>query len=98
MAYVYKKSRIVNGRRVKAGKWTCVYRDPGAPKGRSQAPGYRDKQASEAKARQLEKEAERRAAGLEVIDRSRLLQKLALEILPEYLADLERRGASTTHR
>jgi integrase len=100
VAYVYKKTRTApDGRTVTARTYTCVFKDPTRPPPhRGTAPGYRDKQASEAKARKLEAEAARRAEGLPVTDATHRARPLLTDVHPEYLADLATRGLSKAHR
>ncbi len=68
---------------------------------RQTAPGFRDKEASQAKLRDLERDEERRQAGLPVTDRTGTSQSLDL-LVNRHIADLARRGASegyyTSHR
>src|SRR5260221_14671828 len=96
MAYVYKKTRSSNGVNVKRSKYTCVYRDPSHPRGRRQHPGYRDKAASLALAQRLERDAERRAVGLAVVDDAEASQPWA-QHSERYIADLRRRGRSAAY-
>ncbi len=64
---------------------------------RQTAPGYRDKQASEAKLRKLEQEQERIAAGILSPDHASAKKPLA-DLIIEYIADLRRQGKSEVHR
>lgn len=58
--------------------------------------GFKDKAASEAKARQLERDAERAMAGLTVTDRSKTFAQLT-DLAQLWIAELQRRGASPRH-
>src|SRR5262245_50650446 len=57
---------------------------------RKPIPAFKDRKASEALAFQVETDSERTSAGLS----SRLLQKSVIDARDEYLAELERGGAS----
>ena len=58
--------------------------------------GYRDKQATEAKARQLERDAERKRAGLKTADQAKLNKPLET-LIQLYVDELKRMGRSDSH-
>jgi integrase len=60
------------------------------------APGYKDKQASEAKLRALERDEERRHAGLPVVDRKGQGQPLE-SLTARHIADMKRLGVGPDH-
>jgi integrase len=97
MATIWKPSRVVDGRRVKSRKWYVAFRDPSQGGRRVKHPGYTDKEATRELGRKLEREAERKAAGLEVADRSRSAEPIKVP-LEAYLAELDRSGASAGYR
>ncbi|MGL4553958.1 MAG: hypothetical protein ACRC33_22590 [Gemmataceae bacterium] len=96
MARVYRKTRPDPkrpGQRLRARKWTAVYRDPAWPRHREE-PGYTDKAATLALAQRLEREAAARFEGVAVPgDRARALA----DALDEYLAEKERGGITAKH-
>lgn len=71
------------------------YKDPTTGK-RKSATGYKDKQASEAKLRSLERDEERRHAGLPVTDRTGKGQPLEGLII-RHIADMTRQGLGEDH-
>ncbi len=58
--------------------------------------GYKDKAASEARLASLERDEERKAAGLVVVDRN-AVKKPLLGLIEQYVADLRRQGVSKGH-
>jgi integrase len=63
---------------------------------RQTAPGYTDKAASMAKLNNLERDVDRRSAGMIVVDRERLKTPLK-ELIALYQADLVRQGTTPEH-
>lgn len=74
--------------------WYISYRDWQGR--RKVVKGYTDREATEAKARELERQAARRREGLLVIDPERLSAKFEA-VLDLYVADLEGRGKDSMH-
>lgn len=83
--YIHKKT----GKRKKVAKWYVVFRDH---TGRVvKKPAFKDKRASEEYGRKLERDAERRRAGLPVEEEAKLLTPFG-EAVSAYLEELARLG------
>jgi integrase len=93
VASVYKPTRIdpKTGARIKYRCWRIAYEDEDGR--RRTKKGFRDKSATEALARHLEREVERRKAGLTTGEPNKAVE----EALDAYLAELRRLGRSTIH-
>ena len=95
MATIYKPTRVLpDGRRMKYQYYRIVYIDEAGQ--RRSCKGFKDKAASEAKAREIEKRIERIQAGLPVATHEKLNQPLH-ELFDEYLAELRQQGRSDSH-
>jgi integrase len=96
MASVWKPSRIdpTTGRRVKVKRYQIIYKDEQGR--RRKARGFQDKAASLELARKLERDVERRKAGLPTADLGESHQPIASHI-EKYIADLARRGRSRAY-
>ncbi len=89
MASIYRRKYVRNGKVVKARKWTISYR--GADGRYRTVPGFTDKDATRALARQLEVRSEREAAGLPVADEEQRRKPLG-ELLDLWERDRARVG------
>lgn len=96
MASVYKRKYTqADGTIRTAEKWTIDYKDEF---GRTRTvAGFKDKKATEEWARTLERNAERKRAGLPIVGEGPAHCRLR-EIVKEYLADMDRQGLSASHR
>jgi integrase len=92
---LYKPVRkLENGKRVKYPCWYIGYKDE---HGKHRAvKGFKDRQATEAKGREIEKRIERILAGLPVVNQEKLNAPLG-PLIKEYLAELTRTGRSHHH-
>ena len=90
MASIYKPTRVDpdTGERIKYRCWRIAYIDENGI--RKTVKGYKDKAATEAKAREIEKNIERLKAGLPVAEQGSKATEAAIE---EYAAELIRRGS-----
>jgi integrase len=86
MASVYKKK----GRK----KWYIAFQDENGK--RREVSGFKDKQATINKAQKLERDAERKRAGLITVDQERFRQPLD-SIIQEYLGEMHMQNRSTVH-
>jgi hypothetical protein len=79
MASIYKPTRVdpETGERVKYRCWRIAYIDENGV--RKSAKGYKDKAATEAKAREIEKNVERKKAGLPVAQETNKSTEEAIE-------------------
>lgn len=92
MATIYKPTRkLPDGTRVKYKTYRIVYIDETGR--RRTAKGFKDKAATEARARELERDAERARAGLPTASRGKLEAPIE-EALEQYLEDIKRQGLS----
>src|SRR5438876_2066097 len=91
MASIYKPTH--HGKPSKF--WYIAYRDHTGK--RKKKKGFRDKKATEALAVKIETDVERKKAGLTVVDETNLLKSFE-EAHQEYLDELNRLGASKSHR
>lgn len=95
MGTCYKPTRIdEHGNRVRYRRYRLVWRDEHGDRRTKMA--FKDKQASEALLAKLERDVERRKAGLPVVeeaDRQRMLD----EAVTEYVSELRRLGRSDVH-
>lgn len=91
MATIYKATRLdpKTGKRVKYAHWRIMYRDESGR--RVSVKGFKDKTATEALARDLERRVERIKAGLPVERREKTQQPLD-DAMKAFCDDLTRRG------
>jgi site-specific recombinase XerD len=89
MASIYKPTRVdpKTGKRVKYRCWRIAYIDQHGI--RRSVKGFKDKDATEAKAREIERTVERQQAGVPIAPASKPMQ----EAIDAYLAELIRRGS-----
>jgi integrase len=96
MSSIYKPTLVdrATGKRVKCRYWRIAYTDEHGL--RRSVKGYKDKQATEAKAREIERRVERIHAGLPVgIDRPS--QEPVDKLTELWIAELKRLGRSNVH-
>ena len=96
--HIFKRSRIVNGVRIKARTYSGRYRPAGALKDVQVSLGVTDKQVAESKLAVIVKQAERETQGLAA---PRLqVETLAMQLAPlisDWVADIAAKGARPHH-
>lgn len=92
IAYVFKPSRVKNGRPVKSRLYSGRYKLPGQPKTRTVALHVTDRQVAEAKLHEIVRELEREGIGISAPRRVRLAVQCGIEQhVKAYCSDLRAR-------
>ena len=97
-AFVFRPSRVKNGKRVYFRMYSGRYRRPGDVKRTTVALLTPDRQVAEAKLRELIRDMEKEEMGIAVPKRMRTAaETLLLDHIKAYCADLAAQGCSSEH-